>query len=61
MVPVFHERITEPAEIDVEMIVNSECPRSPEEIAGLLHAMQAVPFGPARRGRLTIAKMARIQ
>lgn len=61
MVPVFHERLAAPVKLDVDMTVNAECPRTPEEIAGLLHAMQGVPFGPAKRGKLKITKVERVQ
>ena len=63
MVPVFHERIVDdaPLTVIVDMIVNSECPRSNAEVAGLLHAMEAVPFGPARRGVLKIIAADRVQ
>ena len=60
MVPVFHERIPKPIAFPAEMIVNAECPRTAEEIAGLLHAMQAVPCGPAKRGQLRILKVERM-
>lgn len=60
MVPVFHERVPDTIKFPMDMIVNAECPRTPEEIAGLLHAMQAVPFGPARRGKLAITKVERV-
>ena len=61
MVPVFHERIPDPIKVVVDMVVNAECPRTPEEIAGLLHAMCAVPFGPARRGKLSVIKIERLK
>lgn len=61
MVAVYHERLNEPVVIDIEMVVNSECPRTIEEICGLLHAMQSVPFGPARRGVLKILDAKRVQ
>ncbi len=57
MVAVFHERLSEPIRVTVDMVINAECPRSTEEIVGLLHAMQAVPFGPAKRGKLTVRKV----
>jgi len=60
MVPVFHERLLKPIKIIVEMIVNAECPRTAEEVAGLLWAMQGVPFGPAKRGVLKIISMKRV-
>jgi hypothetical protein len=56
MVPVDHEYLVDPILLDMEMRVNAECPRSTEEIAALLHAMQAVPFGPAKRGKLDIVE-----
>lgn len=61
MVPVFHERIPEAIKVIVDMVVNAECPRTPEEIAGLLHAMCAVPFGPAKRGKVSITKVERLK
>lgn len=61
MVPVFHERLAEAITFDVDMTINSECPRTPEEISGLLHAMQGVPFGPAKRGALKITKVEKVQ
>jgi hypothetical protein len=61
MVPVFHERLSKPIHFDVRLIINAECPRTPEEIAGLLHAMQSVPFGPARRGEFRVLKASREQ
>ena len=61
MVPVFHERMPEAIKVILDMVVNAECPRSPEEITGLLHAMQAVPFGPAKRGKLFIKKVERLK
>lgn len=61
MVPVFHERLVKAITVEVDMTINSECPRTPDEIAGLLHAMQGVPFGPAKRGKLKITKVERIQ
>jgi hypothetical protein len=61
MVPVLHERLMEPITLEVDMTVNAECPRTAAEIAGLLHAMQGVPFGPAKRGRLRIINVVRVQ
>lgn len=61
MVPIFHERLAEPVSIEADMTINAECPRTAEEVAGLLHAMQGVPFGPARRGHIKIVKVERVQ
>jgi hypothetical protein len=61
MVPVYHEFIAEPLLLDVEMVVNSECPRTIEEVGALLHAMQHVPFGPAKRGHLKVVDVKKVQ
>lgn len=61
MVPIYHERLSKPITITVRMIVNAECPRTMEEIAGLLHAMQGVPFGPAKRGKVAVQTVTRVQ
>lgn len=61
MVPVFHERLAKPIRVSINMIINAECPRTEEEIAGLLHAMQGMACGPAKRGRIKIVTVERIQ
>ena len=61
MVPVFHERLVGLLKVEIDMTINSECPRTEEEIGGLLHAMQGVPFGPAKRGKLRIIKADKVQ